>query len=363
VPVVTNWNAHDALWNDHPLYSGRPGTIGDRAGNFVVQNADFVLVLGSRLNIRQVSYNWESFAKNAKKAMVDIDFAEIKKPTLKIDYPIHANLQNFFPAALKTISKMTPVDRTAWLSWCKSRVEKYDVVLPEYWNSDSVNPYCFARELFNQLKENELVVTGDGTACVVTFQAAKIKKGQRLYTNSGCASMGYDLPGAIGAYVATQPDRLICIAGDGSIQMNIQELQTIVHNKMNIKIFVLNNRGYHSIRQTQQSYFPDNVIGCGVESGLSFPDICKLSEVYGFKSRRIENHQGLATGIAATLNSVGPEVCEIILDLNQQFSPKLTSRKLDDGKMVSSPLEDMAPFLSREELKENMISDNQERFL
>ena len=359
VPVVTNWNAHDVLWNDHPLYCGRPGTIGDRAGNFVVQNSDLLLILGSRLNIRQVSYNWESFARHAYKVMVDVDMAEMQKPTLKIDLPIHTDLKRFFQVCSPLLQKASKRDFSKWVEWGKDRVTKYDPVLPEYWNSEKVNPYCFARELFNQLPENELVVTGDGTACVVTFQAARIKKGQRLYTNSGCASMGYDLPAAVGAYRAMNPKRLICIAGDGSIQMNLQELQTIVNSKMNIKLFVLNNCGYHSIRQTQQNYFPDNIVGCGVESHLSFPEITKLGQVYGFGVRQVRNHSELASQITATLNTDGPQLCEIILDLNQQFSPKLTSRKLDDGRMISSPLEDMFPFLSREELKSNMLVDSE----
>ena len=167
--------------------------------------------------------------------------------------------------------------------------------------------------------------------------------------------MGYDLPAAIGAYKSMKAKRLICITGDGSIQMNIQELQTIIEEKMNIKIFVLNNKGYHSIRQTQQNYFPDNVIGCGTESGLSFPEITKLANVYGFQSRTIRNHSEMRSLILETLEIQGPQLCEVILDLHQQFAPKLSSRKLPDGRMVSSPLEDLFPFLPREEFKQNML--------
>lgn len=355
IPVATAWNAHDLIWNDHPLYAGRPGTIGDRGGNFAVQNSDFLLVLGSRLNIRQISYNWKSFARNAFKVMVDVDHAELKKPTLKIDQPIHADLKAFIKEALIKLKTQKLPDYSDWIMWCKARVAKYPVVLPDYWESKDVNPYCFVDRLFAALPEDELIVTGDGTACVVTFQAAKIKKGQRLYTNSGCASMGYDLPAAIGAYIANEPERLICITGDGSIQMNLQELQTIIHFKMNIKIFVLNNRGYHSIRQTQRNFFPDNIVGCGLESGLSFPEITELGRIYGFGTRTIRNHSEMEQKIEETLNSPGAQICEVILDLNQQFSPKLSSRKLDDGRMVTSPLEDLAPFLSREELRDNMI--------
>jgi acetolactate synthase-1/2/3 large subunit len=290
--------------------------------------------------------------------MVDVDYAELEKPTLSLNQPIHADLAEFISMTLAETNKTEGAvfrDEEKWLQWCRDRVVRYPVVLPEYWESKEVNPYCFVDSLFEQLDENEKIVTGDGTACVATFQAAKIKKGQRLYTNSGCAAMGYDLPAAIGAYRALTPRRLICITGDGSIQMNLQELQTILQFKMNIKLFVLNNRGYHSIRQTQQNYFPDNIVGCGVESGLSFPEITRIGDVYGFETGTIWNHDELEAGIKRALDSKGPYICEVILDLNQQFAPKLSSRKLSDGRMVSSPLEDLAPFLSRDELAKNMI--------
>lgn len=360
VPVTTGWNAHDTLWNEHPLYVGRPGTIGDRAGNFAVQNADFLLVLGSRLNIRQVSYAWPMFARSAFKVMVDVDASELKKPTLKIDLPIHADLRDFFTVIERELetgsnAKATPAHRE-YLEWCLKRKTKYPVVLPEYRALETkVNPYCFAEALFERLPENELVVTGDGTACVTTFQAAFLKPGQRLYTNSGCASMGYDLPSAIGACLAMDRRRITCLAGDGSIQMNLQELQTIVSQRLPIKIFVLNNQGYHSIRQTQHNYFPDNIVGCGTESGLGFPDFGKLAFAYGIPFRRIADHSELAAGITDTLAGDGPQMCEVILDLNQQFAPKLSSRKLPDGRMVSSPLEDLAPFLDREEFRSNLL--------
>lgn len=356
VPVVTGWNAHDTLPNSHPCYAGRPGSVGDRAGNFSVQKADFVLVLGSRLNVRQVSYNWESFAKNAFLVVVDIDQAELKKPTLKIDFPIHSGL----PAFMDELNRQTAgyLPQSAHLdyrAWCQDRVAQYPVVLPEYWEKASpVNPYCFSERLFEHLDEGEIVVTGDGTACVTTFQSANIKSGQRLYTNSGCASMGYDLPAAIGAWFATRAKRIICIAGDGSIMMNLQELQTIAGNSLPIKIFVLNNDGYHSIRQTQQSYFPDNIVGCGPDSGVSFPDFEKVANAFGIPFRRIESNSDLDSEITATLEGAGPQICEVFLDKDQPFSPKISSRRLEDGSMVSSPLEDMAPFLPREELARNM---------
>ncbi|HEX4086565.1 MAG TPA: thiamine pyrophosphate-binding protein [Chthoniobacteraceae bacterium] len=357
IPVVTAWGAHDAIWNDHPCYAGRPGSIGDRPGNFAVQNADVLLVLGSRLNVRQVSYNYPSFARHAYRIMVDVDAAELSKPTLKIDLPVHADLRVFFPAALAQL----PLERTpaleGWRAQCKTWLQKYPTVLPEYWRvADAVNPYCFVSKLYDALADDDVVVCGDGTACVVTFQAANLKRDQRLYTNSGCASMGYDLPGAIGAAAALEGRRrVICLAGDGSVQMNIQELQTIATHRLPVKLFILNNKGYHSIRQTQRNFFPDNIVGCGEESGLGFPSFEKLADVYGLPYRAAANHSQLETAIAGTLAEKGAALCELFLDLNQQFAPKLSSKKTPDGKIISPPLEDLAPFLSRSELLENMI--------
>lgn len=357
IPVVSAWNAHDVITNDDRHYCGRPGTVGDRGGNFTVQNADFVLVLGNRLNIRQISYNWSSFARFAYIAMVDIDRAELRKPTLKTDLPIHADLRDVVPGLLELAQDWTtPSEHIQYLAWCRERCARYPVVQPVYWDSSEVNPYCFMSQLFAHLKEGDLVVSGDGTACVTSFQAAALKAGQRLYTNSGCASMGYDLPGAIGAYYATGAKRVICLAGDGSIMMNLQELQTIVGHGLPIKIFVLNNDGYHSIRQTQEAYFPDNVVGCGPESHLTFPDFQRVLAAFGFGTRLCKDHRHLSEFISATLDADGPQVCEVILEKRQAFAPKLSSRKLEDGRMVSSPLEDMFPFLARDELSENILS-------
>jgi acetolactate synthase-1/2/3 large subunit len=357
IPVTSGWNAHDVIPDGHPCYAGRPSSVGDRAGNFSVQNSDLLLVLGSRLNIRQVSYNWKSFARAAYKVMVDIDPAELAKPTLSIDQPVHANVREFLEILEQRLqSYRARPEHREYLDWCKARVARYPTVLPEYWQTrDSVNPYCFMQALFEQLEENEIVVSGDGTACVTAFQAAQLKPGQRLYTNSGCASMGYDLPAAIGAWYASGARRIVCLAGDGSVMLNLQELQTIVGNRMPIKLFILNNSGYHSIRQAQEAYFPGSVVGCGPDSGLSFPDFQKISAAFGFGVRACRNHGDMKAAIAETLRGEGAQMCEVFLDKNQAFSPKLSSRRLEDGTMVSSPLEDLAPFLPREEFAQNML--------
>ena len=357
VPTVTAWNSNDLLWDDHPCYAGRPGSVGNRAGNFAVQNADFLLVLGCRLNIRLISYDWKNFARGAFKVIVDIDEAELRKPTIKPDLAIHADLADFLPELVKALPHGENARHEKWMAQCKTWLLRYPVTLPEYWkNKGSVNPYCFTDALFDQLKENEVVVTGDGTACVTAFQAAKIKRGQRIYHNSGSAPMGFEIPAALGAAVAMdRKQRIICLAGDGSAMMNLQELQTIRGLNLPVKIFIYNNRGYHSIRQTQDNYFAGHIVGCGTDSGVSFPDFEKIAAAFGFPFRRCSGHDGMERLISETLNSDGPQFCELMLDLGQPFAPKLTSRKLESGRMISSPLEDMAPFLSREELAGNMF--------
>lgn len=362
VPVVTAWNSNDLLPNDHPLFAGRPGIIGDRAGNFAVQNADLVVVLGSRLNIRLVSYAWENFAPNAFKIAVDVDAEELRKPTAKIDLPIHADLRDVFELLLAAPPLEGTPARREWLAWTQERRRRYPVVLPEYWESaERVNPYCFMDELFRQLAEDEVVVCADGTACVTAFQAATIKRGQRLFHNSGCASMGYDLPAAIGAAFARPGQRIVCLAGDGSIMMNLQELQTIAGLGLPVKLFVLNNQGYHSIRQTQNAFFAGTSVGCGTESGLTFPEWEKVAQAFGFSFTRAATHADLRRAVDATLAASGPSLCEVVLDLRQQFAPKVTSKRLEDGRMVTAPLHDMAPFLDREELASNLIDPKAER--
>ncbi len=355
IPVTTAFNAHDLLPDGHPLLCGRPGTIGNRAGNFTVQNADFLLVLACRLNLRQISYNWASFARNAYLVMVDIDAAELKKPTLHIDLPIHADGVRFIRKLLELAPTDPPPAHSLYLAWCKERVARYPVVLPEYWAKPApINPYCFTEALFEQLQEGDITVTANATACIVPFQAARLKAGQRLYSNSGSASMGYDLPAAIGAAVASGAPRIICLSGDGSLQMNVQELATVAYHRLPIKLFVLNNQGYHSIRQTQGTYFPDSPIGYDTSNGVGFPSAEGLARAYGLPFQRLGTHQELSEGIRKVLETPGPILCEVLLDPEQPFAPKLASRRLEDGTMVTPSLEDMAPFLPRTELWENL---------
>ncbi|WP_253190433.1 thiamine pyrophosphate-binding protein [Sphingomonas sp. LM7] len=356
VPVVTGWNAHDVLWNAHPLYAGRPGTVGDRGGNMVTQSADLLLVLGSRLNIRQVSYNWKTFAREAYKIWVDIDPVELRKPTVTPDMPVVADLADLIPALLEAPYAGPTAAHAEWLEWSRERVWNFPAVLPEYRNhGPSVHPYVAMEALFDRLDEDDVIVTGNGSACVVSFQVAEIKRGQRLWTNSGCATMGYDLPAAIGVCAATGgKQRVIAIAGDGSIMMNLQEMQTIAGNGLPVKVFLINNSGYVSIFQTQRNFFNGEEVGGGPKSNVTFPDFGKVAAAFGFAYFRAESHEELGVAIEAALAADGPVVCEIFVDEHVAFAPKLGAKAHPDGRITSPPLEDLSPFLPREVLRENM---------
>jgi acetolactate synthase-1/2/3 large subunit len=312
------------------------------------------------MNIRQISYNWENFAKNAYLVAIDIDEGELKKTTLSVDMPIHADLRDFLTGFLQAVkdSRSLTLGSETWLTWCRTINRKYPVVVPEYTSKNSpINPYVFMERLSRHLEENDIIITGNGSACVCSFQAMIIKKNQRLFTNSGCASMGYGLPAALGAAVAMQGKRIICLDGDGSIQMNIQELQTVIHNNLNLIIFWLNNDGYHSIRQTQSNLFSARFCGVSDTSGISFPSAEKIAAAYGLKYIKIDDLTSLDESIDKALGCSGPTLCEVVLDPTQGFEPKLSSRILADGTMVSPSLEDMYPFLSEKEMLSNRFEE------
>lgn len=359
VPVVTGWNAHDTLWNDHPLHAGRPGTVGDRGGNMVTQSADLLLILGSRLNIRQVSYNWKSFARAAYKIWVDIDPLELRKPNVVPDMPVVADLAGLIPALLAADHDGPTSAQREWLGWARERVRRFPAMLPEYrGHGPALHPYAAMDALFRALGEDDIVVTGNGSACVVSFQVAEIKRGQRLWTNSGCATMGYDLPAAIGVCAATgNRRRVICIAGDGSIMMNIQEMQTIAGQGLPVKVFLINNNGYVSIFQTHRNFFNGVEVGGGPKSNVTFPDFGKVARAFGFAYHRAATQGELAGAIAAALAEDGPAMCEILVDEHVAFAPKLSAKQHPDGRITSPALEDLSPFLPREVLRENMAID------
>lgn len=351
-PIVTGWGAHDLISDDHPSYVGRPGTVGDRAGNFAVQGADFLLVLGCRLNIRQISYGWQSFAKNAWKTMVDIDKNEIEKATLKIENKIHVDLKSFFKEFFKLASRVKRSSKhEAYLKICKNRQKIYPVFHIGMMSKESINPYHFFDSLFRILEKDSTIVCGNGSACVMSFQVAQIKMGQRMFTNSGAASMGYDLPAAIGASIALGNSRaVICIAGDGSLMMNLQELQTIVFNKMNLKIIIINNNGYSSIKQTQRNYFPERIFGVDASSGLGFPDFQRIARAFDIEAKKLANVCEIDSQINWLLSGSAPKLLEVLVDETQDFEPKLRSRILENGEMRTPELDDMFPFLSDKDL-------------
>lgn len=354
IPVVTAWNAHDLLWDEHPLYCGRPGSVGTRGGNFIVQNSDLLLVLGCRMNIRQISYNYKEFAKNAYKIVVDIDEAELNKPTVTVNMKVYADVADVMKDIADKASETG--NHQEWLKWCRDINAKYPAALSSYYDKQTpINPYAFIKEFSKGLSEGDKVICGNGSACVITFQAMQIQKGQRLFTNSGCAAMGYGFPAAIGCAIAEKGKRIICLDGDGSFQMNIQELQTVVYNKLNLKIFILNNNGYHSIRQTQTNLFNPPLVGVCDGNGLSFPSMEKIAYAYGIPYEKIDMLAGVSIKVQRILNMEGPVLCEVILDPEQNFEPKLSSKVLPDGKIVSPEIDDMYPFLPREEYERNKL--------
>lgn len=354
IPVVTAWNAHDLLWDEHPLYCGRPGSVGTRGGNFIVQNSDLLLVLGCRMNIRQISYNYKEFAKNAYKIVVDIDEAELNKPTVTVNMKVYADVADVMKDIADKASETG--NHQEWLKWCRDINAKYPAALSSYYDKQTpINPYAFIKEFSKGLSEGDKVICGNGSACVITFQAMQIQKGQRLFTNSGCAAMGYGFPAAIGCAIAEKGKRVICLDGDGSFQMNIQELQTVVYNKLNLKIFILNNNGYHSIRQTQTNLFQPPLVGVCDGNGLSFPSMEKIAYAYGIPYEKIDMLAGVSIKVQRILDMEGPVLCEVILDPEQNFEPKLSSKVLPDGKIVSPEIDDMYPFLPREEYERNKL--------
>ena len=356
IPVVTCWDSIDAIYDEHPLYVGRGGIMGDRAGNFAVQNSDFLLAIGNRLSIRQVGYNFKTWAREAFVVVNDIDKEELKKPTIHVDLSVWGDAYDLLQQLNESICE--PVfNKEDWLTACANWKKNYPVVQEKHFKEkEKANVYALIHTLSGNLEEGQITVVGNGSACVVGSQAYQIKKGQRFIVNSAIASMGYDLPAAIGACVADHKKDTICVTGDGSIQMNLQELQTIRHHNMPMKIFVINNEGYHSIRQTQTNFFGEPLVGVGNDSGdLSFPSMEKLAYAYDIPYVSIHTNSELNEKIQQTLGAKGPVICEIFVDKEQKFEPKSATKRLEDGTLVSPPLEDLAPFLPREELEKNMF--------
>lgn len=358
IPIVTYWNAIDLIEDENPLYVGRAGNMGDRPGNWAIQNADLILAIGTRISIRQVGYNWKTWARAAEVIMVDVDENELKKPTLHVETPIWADAKDFMSKINECLNDPL-TEKKQWIEKCQNWKKNYPVVLPRQWeeNGETANVYAFVRYLSSKLPENSLTAVSNGACCVAGHQAYVIQKGSRFANNSAIASMGYGLPAAIGTCIGGGRRNTICLEGDGSIMMNLQELQTIITNKLPIKIFLINNNGYHSIRITQSNLFSEHTkVGIGPESNdLSFPEYKKIAEAFGYPYFCAHSNAEMMKIVDEVLKMDGPVFTEIFTDTKQVWEPKSSTKRLEDGTLVSPPLEDLAPFLPREELEEIMV--------
>lgn len=360
IPVVTCWNSTDLIEDENPLYVGRGGIMGDRPGNFAVQNADLVLAIGNRLSIRQVGYSWKTWAREAYVIMVDVDPAELEKKTLHVELPICADAKDFLEALNRELTEDVPLFAgDNWLAKCSEWKRKYPVTLPKHWQEDGeyANVYAFIRYLSEHLPAGNVTVVSNGSACVVGSHNYVIQKDARFLINSGVASMGYGLPAAVGACISCGRGTTICLEGDGSIMMNLQELQTILTNRLPVKIFLINNGGYHSIRQTQNNLFGEHTkVGIGPESGdLDFPDFEKIAKAFGYPYFAAHSNVEMKETVEEALRTDGAVFCEIFVSPLQNFEPKSATKRLENGELFSPPLEDLAPFLPREELLENLF--------
>ena len=360
IPVLTTWKSIDFFPENDKLFFGRPGSIGQRGANFIQQNSDFIMTIGSRLDLAQIGYSYKGFAPFSKKVVIDIDLNEIKKMKMKIAVPICSDAKSFIREFIKKQKKIKCRNRAPWLSRCSEWKKKYPVVIPEYIRSKRyVNTYVLVDILSELMSGNDILIPGSSGGCSeMTMQAFKVKNGQRIFNTPGLGSMGFGLPASIGACLASGKKRTVSIIGDGGLQHNIQELETIRRLDLPIKLFILNNNGYASIRGTQKSHFKGHYVCCDPSSGLTFPDTSKIAVAYGIKYSKILNHEHIKDQIRIALKTKDPIICEVMIDPYLQTAPKIQSEMLAGGSIVSKPLEDLWPFLDREEFKANMIIES-----
>jgi len=355
IPVLTTWKAIDILPDNHRLFFGRPGIAGQRTANFVQQNADLLITMGARLDFPQTGFNQSLFARDAKKVIIDIDPAELKKfDKFKVDCPICADVGDLI-RELENIS--VPItEKKDWLNQCDLWRDTYTTVLPEHYRKkDYASLYALVEVISNALTKDDLIVPGSsGMGSDVSYQVTRIKDGQRMLNSPGLGSMGFGVPSALGACIASNGKRTVCVNGDGGFQMNIQELETIKSHNLPIKFFVLNNRGYGSIRNTQRNYFGGFYVGSSQDSGVSLPDVKALGKAYGYKVFSISDNAELNSVVHDVLNAEGPALCEVSIDPNDTLCFRASSRIRPDGSAVSTPVEDLYPFLPRKEFYKNM---------
>jgi acetolactate synthase I/II/III large subunit len=362
IPVLATWKAADLISEDHDLNCGKPGAIGQRGANFTQQNSDWVMCLGARLDLCQVAHNYPNFAREAKKIIVDIDAMEIKKLKtfgMGIDIEVHADVKDFLFQLNDLVREEDLKDHTEWLARCRKWKTEYPVILPEYNHvTGRINTYALVDVLSEILEENDLLVPGSSGACAeIVQQAYRIKKGQRLLNTPGLGAMGFGLPASIGACIAGGKRRTISIIGDGGLQHNIQELETLSRLQLPIKIFILNNGGYGSIKAMQENHFDSRYVCCDPESGLTFPDICRVASAYGLETTRIETQENLGEKIAQAIQTDGTIICDLLMDPDVSTIPRISSQVLPGGQIVSKPMEDLWPFLDRDEFHANMLID------
>lgn len=352
IPVVTSMSAHDLIPTDSEFFVGRPGIFGDRAGNFAAQTSDLLIAIGARMHLWNIGYNYKDFARNAKKVVVDIDPEELKKKTIQPNYPVLANAKDFLVELSKQAQGAGLPDVSEWRKLGQEWKVKLPVILPEYEDlKDAVNSYYFIGKLSEVMAEGEVIFTGVGTSFTGTLQSIKIKKGQKFNCNVGCAPMGYDLPAAIGACFANNKKRVVLIVGEGGIMLNLQELQTIFHYNLPIKIFLLNNNEYLAIKNTQNNLFQGRYTGSEQGSGVTFPDFKKVAESFKIPYESMRDHKEVREKISSVLNSEGPILCDINMQKNQLLIPRLYAEVKPDGTYEARPLEDMFPFIDREDYK------------
>ena len=367
VPVITGMSSVDAMESEHPYFAGRSGGTGTRPGNFALQNSDVLLSIGNRQGFAQTGFQYQDWARGSYTILNDIDENELKKPSLHVSLPVCGDAGDLI-RKLICVAKLRGADETNplfkgrdWIRQCQIWKQKYPVVTAKHYETveeGCTNIYAFYEELSKAMQEGQTLMVSVGTSRVAGSQAFRVKKGQRFITNPNTASMGFCLPAATGICVAQPGKPVVCVTGEGSLQMNLQELQTIWQNRLPVKLFVINNQGYHSIRQTQQSYFEPPLVGVGAESGdLSFPDLSRIIPAYGFSYRAVHAAEELPETLHQILEEDGASVCEVFVTKYQKTEPKTSAKKLPDGSMVSAPLEDMYPFLSKEELEENMFTE------
>lgn len=355
IPVVTPKNGFDMIWEEHPMLAGRIGINGQRAGNLAVQNADFLLILGARLPLVTVGYETELFAPNAKKVIIDCDKAQLKHCWIHTDLQIEADLKEFMPALeLKLKNEDYNYNSDFWVKKVQGYRTKYPTVTKDVIKQKKyVDSYFFFERLSHYMNPDDVLVTDQGATFYSITTAFKVKKGQLAFTNGGFSPMGYGLPASVGCAFAKGVNRVVSVNGDGGLQMNLQELQTIIHHNLNMKVFVFNNDGYLSIKHTQTNFFNGHLVGSDPKSGVSCPDSIKLGKAYGFKTFRIKNHKETDKIIKKAMETKGPVLVEVMIDPMQPYYPKVSSKKLPDGTFKSQPLDNMWPFLSEEEMREN----------